>query len=303
VHQELRQLAATAAAGSTGAEDIARAIENHLQSKFSYSMKGMTRLGPDPMNWFLLRSKAGHCEYFAGGMVVLLDTLGVPARMVGGYSGGLVSMAGDEVVVREANAHTWVEVWLGAERGWQVFDPTPASSVPGLSAVRATDRIRFAWEWVQASWDRYVLTFGLGEQLGLLTAAGDRLAVLLQELDWWDLAWPVGGVVLAWLVVLIARRARQWSRRSSMGVRRSPAARVVARLVRRLEREGVEIAAGATVRGIGRSARLRWPRAGSTVSELVWLAERELYAGEAILSSAAARKLWGRLRRETGTAR
>ncbi len=131
-------------------------------------MTGMGGIGPDPVSWFLLRSRSGHCEYFAGGMVVLLDALGIPARMVAGYSGGTASPAGDEVVVREANAHAWVEVWLGADLGWVVYDPTPAVGVPGLSRISAGDRLKFAWEWVQASWDRYVLTFGFGEQMALL---------------------------------------------------------------------------------------------------------------------------------------
>jgi transglutaminase-like putative cysteine protease len=298
VHPEVRRLATEAAAGLSDVEDVARAIERHLQTNFSYSMKGMTHLGRDPVSWFLVKSKAGHCEYFAGGMVVLLDTLGVQARMVGGYSGGMISMSGDEVVVRESNAHTWVEVWLGAERGWEVFDPTPAASVPGLSGVRATDRIRFAWEWIQASWDRYVLTFGLGEQMSLLIAAGDRLAALVRDISWRSVVWPLGGMVLLALAVAAVRRASRWTLRARRGLRRTPAARVVARLVRRLEQDGVEVPPGATVRGIGRSARLRWPRAGAAVSELVWLAERELYAdgSGAGDSKLASRKLWKRLR-------
>ncbi|PWB74130.1 MAG: hypothetical protein C3F15_08205, partial [Holophagae bacterium] len=176
---EVRALAERITRGLESDEARARAVEAHLQSGYAYSMSGMGRIGPDPVTWFLLRSRSGHCEYFAGGMVVLLDAIGVPARMVGGYSGGIVSAGGDELTVHEANAHAWVEVWLGPERGWRSFDPTPAANVPGLSVGHVRDRIRFAWEWLQASWDRYVLTFGMAEQMDLLAVLGDRIVAPL----------------------------------------------------------------------------------------------------------------------------
>jgi len=230
-------------------------------------------------------------------MVVLLDALGIPSRMVAGYSGGSASPAGDEVVVREANAHAWVEVWLGQERGWVVHDPTPASGVPGLSRTSASDRFRFAWEWIQASWDRYVLTFGLGEQMGLLVAVGEWISGILRSIRWRDAGWAAGGAALLWAAVTVLGRALR-TRRRAAAFPRSPAARAVRRLVRRLERDGVEVPASASVRWIGRAARFRWPSAGQPATDLVWLAERELYAaGGSVYGATEVRRVWADLKR------
>ena len=300
---DVRALAERITRGLESDEERARAVEAHLQSSFTYSMSGMRRIGPDPMAWFLLQSRSGHCEYFAGGMVVLLDALGIPARMVGGYSGGSASPAGDQLEVREANAHAWVEVWLGPERGWISFDPTPAGSVPGVSVGRARDRIRFAWEWLQSSWDRYVLTFGMAEQMDLLTVLGDRIVAPL--LAHRRQAAVVLGVALVVLVAVTAlvRRPRGGRRRSG-GAPRSPAARAIGLLAGRLERGGASVPVAATVRWIGRTAAGRWPEAAGPIAQLVDLAERELYAGDRRPQGAAeARRLWSELRRAIRGAR
>jgi len=294
---EVRALAERITRGLDSDEERARAVEAHLQSGYAYSMSGMGRIGPDPVTWFLLQSRSGHCEYFAGGMVVLLDAIGVPARMVGGYSGGSVSAGGDELTVHEANAHAWVEVWLGPERGWRSFDPTPAANVPGLSAGRVRDRIRFAWDWLQASWDRYVLTFGMAEQMDLLAVLGDRIVAPLLA-HWRQVAAVLVAAVAAAGAVTALRRRPRRGRRQAAGVARSPAARAIARLARLLERGGVAVPAAATVRWIGRTAAARWPQSAREIAELAELAERELYAdGPSPAGAAEARRLWSELRR------
>ena len=298
IHPDVISLAERITVGLDSAQEKATAIESHLRSEYGYSMTGMGGFGPDPVSWFLLRSRSGHCEYFAGGMVVLLDALGIPARMAAGYSGGTASPAGDEVVVREANAHAWVEVWLGADLGWVVYDPTPAVGVPGLSRINAADRLKFAWEWVQASWDRYVLTFGLGEQMALLEAASERIAAVWASMHWNDVGWLVGGAVVLWCAWSVFRWAMRLKSGSPGPRPRTPAAQAVRRLAHRLERDGVKVPASATVRWIGRAARFQWPRAAQPAGDLVWLAERELYAaGGSAYGVAEVRRVWADLRR------
>ncbi len=294
---EVRALAIRIAAGAATAEARAAAVEAYLQNEYTYSMTGLGRIGPDPVSWFLLRSRSGHCEYFAGGMAVMMGALGDPARMVGGYSGGDLSQTGDEVVVRQANAHAWVEVWLGPRLGWGVFDPTPAVNLPRLNKVNLGDRLRFAWENIQAGWDKYVLTFGVAEQMQLLTAAGDRLAAALSSWRRRDTAIVVGALALLWLTW----RAVRWFLRRTSGGRSagpaSPASRSIRRLVRRLERSGVTVPVGATVRWIGQAATRRWPSASQPAADLVWLAERELYSEDgSVYGPVEVRRVWSDLR-------
>jgi len=292
---EVSRLAAEIVAGLDTDLERASAVEGFLQRNYTYSMSGMTHLRSDPISWFLLTEREGHCEYFAGAMVALLTDLGIPARMVAGYSGGALSPGGDEAVVREANAHTWVEARVGEGDAWTVFDPTPEAGVPSLSRPDSGDRIRWALDWVQSGWDRYVLTFGLGEQVRLLSAAADGFRSITRRASWRHLMWVVvfaASVVIVWRVL----RRRPVARRRLKSRNGFPAATAVARAARLLERDGVEVPASATVRWIADRTRARWPAAGVPIGDLAWLAERELYSGEArsMADRRVVRKLWTR---------
>ena len=295
LHPEVSRLAAEIVAGLD--TDLARAsaVESYLQQNYAYSMSGMTRLRSDPITWFLLNERQGHCEYFAGAMVALLTDLGIPARMVAGYSGGALSLGGDEAVVREANAHAWVEASVGEGDGWTVFDPTPEASVPSLSRPNSGDQIRWALDWVQSGWDRYVLTFGLGEQIQLWVAAADGFRSITRRASPRHLLWVAVCAMLVGIVWRSVRRRpephRQWKSRGGF-----PAATAVARAARILERNGVTVPPSATVRWIADRTRARWPAAGVPVGELAWLAERELYSGadRNVADRRVVRHLWTR---------
>ncbi len=97
----------------------------------------------DPVEWFLFDSREGHCEFFASSMVLLLRTVGIPARLQAGYIGG--EREGDGAyLVRESNAHAWVLAYV--EKRWRVFDPTPPEGRPGLLAAGEALSLREAWD-------------------------------------------------------------------------------------------------------------------------------------------------------------
>jgi hypothetical protein len=72
--------------------------------------------------------KKGYCDYYATSMIVLARAAGLPARLVIGYANGIYDPTKAEYIVREANAHSWVEVYF-AGVGWVEFEPT-ASQTP-----------------------------------------------------------------------------------------------------------------------------------------------------------------------------
>jgi transglutaminase-like putative cysteine protease len=78
-----------------------------------------------PLVDFVLRTRQGYCQHFAGAMAVMLRLLGIPARVAAGFTSGDYNSGRDEWVVTDHNAHTWVEVWF-PKYGWLAFDPTPA---------------------------------------------------------------------------------------------------------------------------------------------------------------------------------
>jgi hypothetical protein len=92
-----------------------RAVENHLQKNYVYSLT--TDPGPgDPISSFLLKKKPAHCVYFASAAVMLLRSLGLPARYVSGFYAHEPGGAGT-LVVRQLDAHAWAECWLAAKAG------------------------------------------------------------------------------------------------------------------------------------------------------------------------------------------
>jgi hypothetical protein len=250
----------------------------------------------DPVTWFLLSEREGHCEYFAGAMVAILEDFGIPARIVAGYSGGSLAIDGESAIVREANAHTWVEARVGPGPEWKAFDPTPAAEVPALSRPTGRERFQWALQWVHSSWDRYLLTFGFGEQVQMLSAVTAAAKSLVQSLSWWML-WVAGGAVVGTTILRRWLRGRQPRQRSHrVG---TPAANVIERVAGRLDRTGIEVPPRATVRWIAGRARVRWPAIGAVIGDLTWLAERELYAqiSPQPADRAVVRKLWAQARR------
>jgi protein-glutamine gamma-glutamyltransferase len=74
---------------------------------------------------FLFDAKQGYCQQFSGAMALLLRMGGIPARVATGFSAGSFDSETGEYVVRDLDAHSWVEVWYPGY-GWVTFDPTPA---------------------------------------------------------------------------------------------------------------------------------------------------------------------------------
>jgi transglutaminase-like putative cysteine protease len=103
-----------------------RAIERYLAgSAFSYSET--PRRSRAPLADFLLRDRAGYCQQFSGAMALLLRMGGVPARVASGFSPGVLDAQRNEYVVRDVDAHSWVE-FFAPGIGWATRDPTPAAS-------------------------------------------------------------------------------------------------------------------------------------------------------------------------------
>jgi transglutaminase-like putative cysteine protease len=118
--QELRDDAETT-------EELVQSVLTYLRRGFAYSET------PPPsardLEGFLFDAKVGYCQQFSGAMTLLLRMAGVPARVVTGFTSGSLDTKTREYVVRDLDAHSWVEVWYRGI-GWVTFDPTPASAPP-----------------------------------------------------------------------------------------------------------------------------------------------------------------------------
>jgi transglutaminase-like putative cysteine protease len=123
VPERVHQLAREIVAAKPNPYDKAKAIENYLRT-YPYDLEvSAPPENQDVADYFLFDLKRGYCDYYATAMVVLARSSGIPARFVSGYSPGYYDAPNARYVVRELNAHSWVEVYF-PEIGWVEFEPT-----------------------------------------------------------------------------------------------------------------------------------------------------------------------------------
>ncbi|MDE3103263.1 MAG: DUF4129 domain-containing protein [Chloroflexota bacterium] len=126
--QRVRDLAQKVVAGTDNNYDKAEAIESFLRTNYRYApVVRPPPPGEDPVDFFLFNLKEDFCEYFASSMVMMLRADGVPARLVEGFTTGTFDPSLGKYVVKQANAHAWVEAYFPGY-GWIEFEPTPSET-------------------------------------------------------------------------------------------------------------------------------------------------------------------------------
>lgn len=146
----LRLIAEDWTSAAHSPQEQLEAIERRLQTDFTYSIDHDARSRIDPVLHFLTVTRVGHCEYFASAMVLLARSLGIPARVALGYHVSERNPWFDHYVVRQSNAHSWVEAYR--DGAWRTMDPTPASEISpnrrhdeeGLRALKEGLQMAFA---------------------------------------------------------------------------------------------------------------------------------------------------------------
>ncbi len=222
---------------------VRRAIEFFRGSRFEYTLQPPA-LGRNSVDEFLFDTKQGFCEHFASSFVFLMRAAGVPARVVTGYQGGDTNPVDGYMVVRQADAHAWAEVWL-AGNGWKRVDPT-AAAVPvrvelGITAAAPAGAtlpllmrtnlnwlkgLRNNWEALTNQWNQWVLGYN-----------PDRQREMLSWLGVPQPSWQTMTVMLFWSVAGVLLLTALWLLR---GIRREDTAqRAWLRFCDKLAREGL----------------------------------------------------------------
>ncbi len=203
-------------------------------------------LNVNPVDDFLFSTRAGFCEHYASSFAVLMRAAGIPARIVTGYQGGELNTVGNYMVVRQADAHAWTEVWLNDE-GWVRIDPTAAVSparveagvgaaLPQTEALPAMLRGEYAWlhrarmTWDSAanSWNQLVLGYTQDRQRQLMRQVGIDAAT-------WHSMIMVMFIVTGIITLLLAGSLLYRLR----AARPDPVAKAYARFCERLSRLGL----------------------------------------------------------------
>lgn len=222
---------------------VTRSLHYFHDEPFHYTLDP-PRLGADPVDEFLFKTRRGFCEHYASAFVTLMRAAGIPARVVTGYQGGEINPMGHYLNVRQRDAHAWAEVWLQSE-GWVRVDPTAAvapsriekgidgtfdeAEQGGLLAAGGLHRLlrqaRLTWDAVGSTWDRLVTHYNGASQSRLFERLGidspGRLALYM-----------AGGIIATLSLLVLLLRHREHGRLD-------PVQRAYGRFCGKLARRGI----------------------------------------------------------------
>jgi transglutaminase-like putative cysteine protease len=156
-----------------------KAVETHLRTSYRYSLDVKSTSGRAPIDDFLFGQKAGYCEHFATAMVLMVRSLGIPSRLVTGFLRGEWNEYGGYYIVRQRDAHAWVEVYF-PKSGWITFDPTPPS-LPQSTVW--TTAISHYLDSLRIRWERYIINYSSLDQVIALSKAKDQTDSLWDSLQ------------------------------------------------------------------------------------------------------------------------
>jgi hypothetical protein len=288
----------------------ALAIKQYLLLNYRYSLDTGSSVSARPLDDFLFRRKTGYCEHYATAMVVLLRSVGIPARLVTGFLASEWNDFGNHFTVRQKDAHAWVEVYY-PKSGWVTIDPTPSLGEGDVNEwwqvfARMTDSVRLRW-------DRLFVHYSAGDQLAVvkgLRESGDTLRTELAELTLAALR-PLGRIISVlplmvdrtprtqfWLVIMLLLgsstalffllRHVPWPIRLGRPNLSQAKEALVSTLYRRMmllaESQGIPRSPGTTPNELVRSVRRHWGIAAPHVESLTNLYCRVRF-GRASLSA------------------
>lgn len=199
----VKELGGTLTQNMQGSLAKAEAIESYLRTNYYYTLNTVLKHpDSDVLDRFLFEQKQGHCEYFATSMVVMLRTIGVPARFATGYAADRKNAITGYYEVRRKNAHAWVEAFIEGY-GWMTFEPTSSFELPHESKQMIAaagvltyleDRLSAAVQSNPGSWwadaIRKIMAFFkrllavLKELFNALMQAGENILTWFAEIGW-----------------------------------------------------------------------------------------------------------------------
>lgn len=247
--------------GTTTRQAVA-AFTEHLQSTCTYTLSPLApEANEEPLEMFLFRTQAGHCEYFASALTAMCQAVGIEARVVTGYLASEFNRANGRYIVRRADAHAWTEVRLAPDR-WDTFDPTPPSAIADIQRPRRglLTSIRDWYNSIELGWTNSVVLFDASTRASIFGTATPQYQGPIGGVEgvreyFQDLrnAFPkvppgllpaaAAGAIIAVLIGRILTRTARLRRRLNLGASTATTdphvAAALASLLRELERAGL----------------------------------------------------------------
>jgi len=258
-------------------DDRVRALARYLRQKCRYRRR-FPHPGEDSVAGFLFRTRRGHCELFASSLVVMLRSIAIPARVVGGFQGGKWVEMGAYYQLRRKDMHAWVEVHF-EQTGWIRYDPTPtAARVEQPTAAQAgkaaaPDSVAEARA-QQGGWLRTALFLDARSKARLLERlpVGLLLWLLVSSASLLAAIWTIGrwrGRASGQAVAIPTKTARP----------SAPEVPFYLRTLQLLGEAGLDRGNSETVRELGHRVFSRSPGAAEIYLQLAWHYQRVRFGG------------------------
>ena len=220
VDPRMAELAQRLSGEATTAVDRIHHTVQFVQNACDYSLEVGKFRTEDPVAEFLFEKRRGYCEYFASAAALLLRLQGVPCRYVTGFVVQEWNRKGGHFVVREADAHAWIEAY-DPQEGWISADPTPEAE---YLAARA--RFKSGWfedlkEWSAAKLAEVMVYVRRNDWGALFDWLGQQLKALGEIV--WTRSFGFALLLLAvvYIVIRLAHRRRKAQPRSSLRASRA----------------------------------------------------------------------------------
>jgi protein-glutamine gamma-glutamyltransferase len=272
------------------------AIQQHLLENYRYSLEADTTTLSHPLEEFLFTRKTGYCEHYATAMVVMLRAIGIPARLVTGFLASEWNEYGSYFTVRQRDAHAWVEVYF-PRSGWITIDPTP--TVSAVVVPTRWEPLNRLGESVRLKWDRLFVHYSAKDQLAVVHGVREGSDALRERVNQWVslLSAPISEVLsrlthlvrtfhpgmlglvtgvivvgLALLLLMLRDRIGLWATTHLPTSHQQLAiVQLYARMVRTVEKQGVNKPPTATAGEFARLVELEWKVASPMVADVIAL--------------------------------
>jgi transglutaminase-like putative cysteine protease len=192
---------------------ITNVMEKFNKEEYFYTLEPPV-LGSNPVDRFLFDTRRGFCEHYASAFAFMMRAVGIPSRVVLGYQGGEINPMGNYMIVRQADAHAWTEVWL-ANRGWYRIDPTAAVAPERIESGRSGAmfdgiaaswglsapsellyQLTLTWDVINAKWNEWILGYGPDNQNRLMEWLG------MDEPDWRQMMLTLIAIVTVMVAII-----------------------------------------------------------------------------------------------------
>ncbi|MFC4261222.1 transglutaminaseTgpA domain-containing protein [Marinobacter lacisalsi] len=302
-NERSRQLARELAESADSDLAFANSILSRFREQpYFYTLRPPT-MPDDPVDTLLFDAKRGFCAHYASATTFLLRTAGVPARVVAGYQGGSAGAGDAYLIVRQYDAHAWVEAWIEG-RGWVRLDPTAAISPDRIESglrdamaeegsfleddwaspqrygdIAAVQWLSLQMDRVNYNWQRWVVGYQGQSQLDLMSRLPGNIG--LKELGYIT-------AVLVGLALLVAGVVA--ALRHGGGREADPVAVLVGRWVRSLKQQGVPVPPGSTPAQLASLTAHQAPGAGRLARAFARDLNNHYYGADSRRDRSGARK-------------